>query len=444
MFNFTQKWNFPSNNNGAITGIADSGIETFKGTPIKSLAREICQNSLDAAKHSGEPVRIDFSRFEIDSNKIPDKKSLENALTRSLEFWSMQKSDKAKSFFKKAISVIQSPRISCLRISDFNTTGLTGSRAEYNSPWCNLIKSSGASDKSGSNGGSFGIGKSAPFACSSLRTIFYSTADCEGICASQGVARLTSFKDKNNETTQGTGFYGNRQNTPNYSQFSLDPNYHRKDDDFGTDIFILGFSGDDEWKREIVTSILDGFLYAIYNGFLIVNVDEITISKDTLPSLIVTYKPFLQEHADEYYQTFVDTKLSRTFNKSLDDDPEIQGELTLRLMIMPDYHRRVAMIRQTGMKIKDKGNISGLIPFAGTLFIEGDSINSYLRGLENPQHLDWEVERAENKARLNPPAPENKSITLYFLIEITLKSLYRTVHLLTSVNKNFSVLFFIF
>lgn len=57
------------------------------------------------------------------------------------------------------------------------------------------------------------------------------------------------------------------------------------------------------------------------------------------------------------------------------------------------------MIRQTGMKIKDKGNINGLIPFAGTLFIEGDAINSYLRSLENPQHLEWEVERAENKSK---------------------------------------------
>ena len=34
-------WNFPSNNYGQIFGIADSGVETFNGTPIKSLAREI-------------------------------------------------------------------------------------------------------------------------------------------------------------------------------------------------------------------------------------------------------------------------------------------------------------------------------------------------------------------------------------------------------------------
>lgn len=41
-------WRFPSNDYGQIFGIADSGVETFKGTPMKSLAREICQNSIDA------------------------------------------------------------------------------------------------------------------------------------------------------------------------------------------------------------------------------------------------------------------------------------------------------------------------------------------------------------------------------------------------------------
>lgn len=57
------------------------------------------------------------------------------------------------------------------------------------------------------------------------------------------------------------------------------------------------------------------------------------------------------------------------------------------------------MIRQPGMKIKDKGNISGIIPFAGTLFIEGTAINSYLRDLENPQHLEWEIGRIEDKEK---------------------------------------------
>ena len=399
MFNLIQKWNFPSNNYGQIFGIADSGVETFKGTPIKSLAREICQNSLDAALENGEPTRIEFKTFEIDHHKIPDYSNLEDALKRALDYWSQQQSTKAKTFFKQALDVIHKPTITCLRISDFNTSGLVGSHEEYNSPWCNLTKSSGASDKSGSYGGSFGIGKFAPYACSSLRTVFYSTSDKDGVCASQGVSRLTSFKNKNNETTQGTGFYGNNKNSPMYKQYSLDSAYSRSAENSGTDIFIAAFNGDKGWQHQMVASILDGFLYAIYNGTLVVDVDGTIISKDSLSDLMISHKEYFKEHADEYYQALTDEKLARTFTKELTDEPETIGKLTLQLMIMPSFSRRVAMIRQTGMKIKDKGNINGLIPFAGTLFIEGDAINSYLRSLENPQHLEWEVERAENKSK---------------------------------------------
>ena len=399
-FNFTQHWTFPSNNGGQISGIADSGIETFKGTPIKSLAREICQNSLDASTSSDIPVRIEFKLFDVAPSQIPDIKTLEDAFVRAKDFWSVQKAQKAQSFFKTAISTIRATKISCLRISDFNTTGLTGSREEYNSPWCNLTKSQGASDKSGSNGGSFGIGKFAPFACSSLRTVIYSTSDIEGTCAYQGISRLTSFKNKKNEITQGVGFYGNTNNSPVlYNQYSLDPNYVRDKSAYGTDIFILGFNGSDEWKGQMVASVLDGFLYAVYSGSLIVDVDGVLVNKDSLPELMEIYKPYFQEHADEYYQTLIDEKASRVFEKELSGEPGIEGKLTLKMLIMPGFHRRVAMIRQTGMKIKDKGNISGLIPFAGVLYIEGDAINSYLRGLENPQHLEWEIERADNKSQ---------------------------------------------
>ena len=51
-------WIFPSNNYGTITGIGEAGIETFKGSPYRSLAREICQNSMDARYNSDKPVVI--------------------------------------------------------------------------------------------------------------------------------------------------------------------------------------------------------------------------------------------------------------------------------------------------------------------------------------------------------------------------------------------------
>ena len=214
-----RRWNFPSNNFGQIFGIADSGVETFKGTPMKSLAREICQNSLDANDQSGQPTKIEFKAFRIAPSDIPDFEGLYDALKRSLEFWSSQTTDRAKNFFETALSAAENAEITCLRISDYNTTGLTGAREEYNSPWCNLTKSSGASDKSGSNGGSFGIGKYAPFACSVFRTVFYSTLDSADQSAYQGVSRLTSFRNEREEITQGIGFYGGEKTRLSMSRF---------------------------------------------------------------------------------------------------------------------------------------------------------------------------------------------------------------------------------
>ena len=62
-----------------------------------------------------------------------------------------------------------------------------------------------------------------------------------------------------------------------------------------------------------------------------------------------------------------------------------------------DASRRVAMVRKTGMKIKDQGGISGYIPFMAVLLIEGDEINERLRLIENPQHTEWEPQRSANE-----------------------------------------------
>ena len=56
-------WYFPSNDHGENKGINDSGVATFRGTPLKSLAREICQNSLDAQNDKKSPVVIEFSEI---------------------------------------------------------------------------------------------------------------------------------------------------------------------------------------------------------------------------------------------------------------------------------------------------------------------------------------------------------------------------------------------
>ena len=74
------------------------------------------------------------------------------------------------------------------------------------------------------------------------------------------------------------------------------------------------------------------------------------------------------------------------------------GKVKLGLLLGgQEMHRKIAMIRKTGMKIKDQDHISSFIPFAGIMFIEGDKLNERLRALENPEHTEWQVARADNE-----------------------------------------------
>ena len=68
-------WNFPGNNFGTLSGIGEAGIETFKGSPCRSLAREVCQNSLDARLDPGKPVSELVS--EEDMKGVDDSALLE-------------------------------------------------------------------------------------------------------------------------------------------------------------------------------------------------------------------------------------------------------------------------------------------------------------------------------------------------------------------------------
>ncbi|WP_027127958.1 hypothetical protein [Fusobacterium perfoetens] len=374
-------WNFPSNNYGKITGISEAGIETFKGNLYGSLAREICQNSLDARLDLTKPVLVEFKLDEIDIKKEPRIYELEEIFEKCKKYWIDNK--KTMTFLSKIDKIFLSSKIRVLRISDYNTTGLTGANLERNSCWQNLVKASGVSDKGGNSGGSFGIGKSAPFACSDLRTIFYSTIDKDGIEASQGVANLVSFEESG-YVTQGTGYYGNkRTNSPIFEKTSFS-NFERKE--IGTDIFVLGFLNDENWIDEIIKATLEGYLISIINENLVVKVENIEIKKETLGFLMEKYKEEIPVTYN-YYEVLLEDKEPVEYNfMGL-------GKLKLYLQIKKNYKRSILMARSNGMKIFDKKRISSSIQFSGVCILEDEEINSYFREMETPQHNDWEPDR---------------------------------------------------
>jgi hypothetical protein len=386
------KWRFPSNDHGENKGINDSGVATFRGTPLKSLAREICQNSLDATRD--KTVRVDFNVLSIPTCDVPGVDYLKDVFQRCLDFWGMQKAVTTKEFYTNALDVVQKEACSFLRISDFNTIGLTGTSGEINTNWTNLTKSSGTSDKKGTAGGSYGIGKYAPFACSDFSTVFYSTYNEDEEVAYQGVSRLVTFKrSEDEEMTQGIGYYGNDKNTPVVDQLLVEPGFVRNKGDYGTDIYIAGYKfANGDWQKDIIVSILDGFLGAIWNEKLIINVGDKEVSKNTLQDLIDIYRDDLTDYTEKYYQV-----LTSDQTHWIEEDFMGLGLIKFGVLVGdPDAPRRVAMIRQTGMKIMDKDHLPGHAPCVGIMFIEGEKINEKLRVMENPEHTQWQPDRAKN------------------------------------------------
>lgn len=187
-------WSFFKNSVGQECGFHDAGVETFKGNLERYLAREAIQNSLDARDDQKKPVLVKFDLCSVSSKDIPDIKSVATTFRRCAKYW--PKDDKAVAFFEQAENLAKAKKVTALRIGDYNTKGVTGSDTDREDSWYSLIRCSGSSSKWAGEGGSFGIGKNAPFAASRMRVVLYSTLTKDKSLAFQGVAKLVSHEQR--------------------------------------------------------------------------------------------------------------------------------------------------------------------------------------------------------------------------------------------------------
>lgn len=394
IFKKNQGWNFPTNDDGQQNGFNDAGIETFKDNRLHSLAREVLQNSSDAAATSTKkPVEVHFKLMEIPSSEFPGVEDYRRAMQACASYWKTSKQTVA--FCKEGLAVLSQPILRILRISDYNTTGVRGANlGDINSDWFKLTKAVGASDKSEGKLGSFGIGKHAPFACSDLRTVFYGTKDDAGVIGFQGVCKLPSFKS-DGLITQGTGYYGNRKGNKPLLEFSrLSPIFER--DKTGADIYIMGFHPFPDWESGVIKSIIESFFVAIHNGQLIVRVEKTTLNRTSLPSHIKKHyaQPDAHFFADEYYRALVSDEAA----EFSEDDFLGYGRISMRVLEDKSFKKKVAMLRRSGMKIFDKGHFQTPLRFSGVFTAEGEKLDALLRELEPPSHDQWREDRGDDPA----------------------------------------------
>ncbi len=404
-------WKFALDETGTDEGYNEGAIQTFLDDPLLSIAKESAQNSIDARNDKTTPVILEFQSFYLKRWDFPDHEEFNRILRELISFWGGTKEDNsAEEFFKLAKKVLNHHKIPCLRISDFNTTGLSGAKRE-NIPftgWKKLVKSTGVSDNPSIAGGSFGLGKHSSFACSHLRAVIYNTMDLEGFEAYQGVAHLASCYDySTGKTTGRRGYYGNKENYSNIKEkLILDNKFIRKEP--GTDIYVLGFDNSDEdWKDKIICSIMESFLLALHEGNLIFKLDGMQLDKKSLKEVIKKYR------SDEYID-IIDKNLFNYYDileGNIDSTEKTfsvieENDVILKIALGAGLHNKISMNRSNGMKIYDRKRSRGVEDCAGILTLKGDKVNAYFRGLENPQHDDWFPERAKNQT--NPKEARKK------------------------------------
>jgi hypothetical protein len=418
---------FPYDQSDQWDGFNDSGIEHFSGNPYVHLGREVVQNTIDARQEgTNTPAHIIIQLVEVPTDSIPDIETLRNTL-QACRIAAKNESEKAEIFFDNALELVSKSKLSVLKISDYNTTGVRGP-CENGSPYYALLKASGQSKKSQSTAaGSFGIGKYAPFAVSSLRTVFVTTV-WQGTDGwhqyVQGKSILMSHQSNAGRTEEGVGFWGVKERClpvepkpgqlPDWLLRAKAPADYPKN--VGTTLSILGFPAEKDWDRVLAAASAENFFGAIERGHLDVVIQgETFINKDSLPSVFsdsavrkaIESMKGQPEHFDVvgYYLKALSSSdgviVEQTENLHL-------GKCELRILLGEKLPKRVAVLRN-GMLITEA--LEGLLrfgdfkEFVAVLECKSTKGNELLRSMEPPRHDDFEpdrlpTERDRRRARL--------------------------------------------
>lgn len=396
-------WRFPPLQGGTKQGFNNNDIEAFRGKElIDNLAREICQNSLDARnEYADGPVKVRFELREVSSAGCKAFSEYAPCIEACREYYSSNMDNQLEAFLNDAAEMLSRKTIPVLLISDYNTKGLYGSRGGDDfTPWVALTSADGISaEKGDTSGGSFGIGKNAPFACSAMRMVFYNTHDKDGDDAFIGVGRLATFRDStnHNQETQRVGRYQHNDD----ENLEWHPIYPDQDDDefskqfqrkeTGTDVIIAGFSFAEGWTADVRKAVIKNFFVAISEGMLVVEIvdgaDGGVIDSGSIGDLVERYAADKDMASTfQLYQAF--TKPDDAKSLSVFEEDDVQVYVRSR----PEYGRKIAYFRNTGMLVEETYRQLWQ-HYAAVVVVRGEEIAKILRETEPARHNQWDHKR---------------------------------------------------
>lgn len=292
--------------------------------------------------------------------------------------------------------------IKTLTVRDFNTEGLKGGDYEDGS-WHRLVRAIGSNDPSGVGGGSYGLGKGAPFAASGIRTVFYATFNDKGEHVFQGKTRLVTHRGKDGKWKRGVGFYGIKSEEACRSirnKNDIPSDFLRNER--GTDIIIPAYKAvSDNWQLGLVHSVLKNFWPAIHEQMLeveIYNEDQLseTINSENLQTFLEYYPGEETGNAYYYYLAKTNPDNDGHFAEHIDG----LGEVELYVKRGDDFPKKVQQMRKPLMVVASEPYRRSLLdPYAAVLICKDDEGNDFLKSLEPPQHDTWDPTLGEDPKR---------------------------------------------
>lgn len=372
-------------------GPIDPAQQYFEGSHADhAVVRETIQNTLDnPGENVRGPIRMEFELATMRTDDIPGIEKLRNHLDAVA---AQTVNQQGHERMVRAAELAMQGEISVLRISDYNTTGLTGSEtlAAKGSPLSRLTRGKGGSNDD-ERGGSFGIGSAAGPSASELCTVFYtSMPEDTGNSVMAGYTRLaTHALDGTSYRAEGYFTRLDLENDFEYCRPAIKFGPFQGRTETGTDIYILGYrmaDSDPELER-VREAVIDNFMTAIDRGRLVVdgfaNGNQWTLSAETL-------KGFAQRRPEAH-----------AFYVALKDPEPAEGVINkvgkVRLYVniddRLDKKLHTVTMRAPLMKIDTFKHNSISAKYAAVLMCETAEGNKYLRGLEPPQHHCWDAAR---------------------------------------------------
>lgn len=175
----------------ANDGFTPHSTAAFNDLRPSRIVRELLQNSLDAAVEAGEATaQVRFQVEPIRRRDLPDAKGYATAFRKAVDSHG-QLTDPAQEVvdrIKSGLESLDAGTAVLLSIVD-NGIGLDGNRM-------NRLLSDGASGKSISASGSYGVGHLAPMALSNLRYVLYGGLTKDGSRIASGKVILAAHPGK--------------------------------------------------------------------------------------------------------------------------------------------------------------------------------------------------------------------------------------------------------